>query len=384
MENGDTLGDNYSVIERLGSGGQAVVYLVREIYSGIEYVAKLIKKEDEEDEDEDENENEDEDTFNLEIKLNQKISTINPPNLYILRYFKHGTTNFNRKGICYENVPYLILELAPKGDLFKYIKITGEGFGEKYGKLLFQKILLGVQACHNIGVFHLDLKVENILLDDKYNPKICDFGLGSDNSGLLRGIKGTKSYMTPQILENKEYTGIKADIFYLGCLLFIIVVGCPCFKYAKKTDYFYKHIINKDLETYFNHLGEQITIFKNLSLEFKKLFTRMIACEEKDRPENIQEILDDIWFNEIKENRNELENGLKQLFEEKENKVSDFIEANHDYLEQNERSYGDNRSEIKEFDKEIFSPGIIPKTKNINLGMDSHMKIKGNLIVIYL
>ena len=383
MENGDTLGDNYSVIERLGSGGQAVVYLVREIYSGIEYVAKLIKKEVEEDEDEDENENEDEDTFNLEIKLNQKISTINPPNLYILRYFKHGTTNFNRKGICYENVPYLILEYAPKGDLYKYIDITG-GFGEKYGKLLFQKILLGIQACHNIGVFHLDLKVENILLDDKYNPKICDFGLGSDNSGLLRGIKGTKSYMTPQILENKEYTGIKADIFYLGCLLFIIVVGCPCFKYAKKTDYFYKHIINKDLETYFNHLGEQITIFKNLSLEFKKLFTRMIACEEKDRPENIQEILDDIWFNEIKENRNELENGLKQLFEEKENKVSDFIEANRDYIEQNERSYGDNRSEIKEFDKEIFSPGIFPKTKNINLGMDSHMKIKGNLIVIYL
>jgi len=378
MENGDTLGDNYSVIERLGSGGQAVVYLVREIYSGIEYVAKLIKKEDEEDEDEDENENEDEDTFNLEIKLNQKISTINPPNLYILRYFKHGTTNFNRKGICYENVPYLILEYAPKGDLYKYIDITG-GFGEKYGKLLFQKILLGIQACHNIGVFHLDLKVENILLDDKYNPKICDFGLGSDNSGLLRGIKGTKSYMTPQILENKEYTGIKADIFYLGCLLFIIVVGCPCFFLATKTDKFYNHIINKEFETYFNLLGKEITIFNNLSLEFKKLFTRMIACEEKDRPENIQEILDDIWFNEIKENRNELENGLKQLFEEKENKVSDFIEANRDYIEQNERSYGDNRSEIKEFDKEIFSPGIIPKTKNINLGMDSHIKIKGNL-----
>ena len=163
MENGDTLGDNYSVIERLGSGGQAVVYLVREIKSGIQYVAKLINNEDED---------KDEDNYNLEIKLNQKISTINPPNLYILRYFEHGTTNFNRKGICYKNVPYLILELAPKGDLFKYIKITGEGFGEKYGKLLFQKILLGVQACHNIGVFHLDLKVENILLDDKYNPKI--------------------------------------------------------------------------------------------------------------------------------------------------------------------------------------------------------------------
>ena len=369
MENGDTLGDNYSVIERLGSGGQAVVYLVREIKSGIQYVAKLINNEDED---------KDEDNYNLEIKLNQKISTINPPNLYILRYFKHGITNFNRKGNCYENVPYLILEYAPKGDLYKYIDITG-GFGEKYGKLLFQKILLGIQACHNIGVFHLDLKVENILLDDKYNPKICDFGLGSDNSGILKGKKGTKSYMPPQILENKEYTGIKTDIFYLGCLLFIIVVGCPCFSIANKDDDHYQYIINKDLETYFNHLEKEIEIFKKLSLQFKELFTRMIAYEETDRPENIQEILDDIWFNEIKENRNELENGLKQLFLEKENKVTDFIEVNRDYIEQNERSYGDNRNEIKKFDKEIFSPGIIPKTKNINLDMDSHIKIKGNL-----
>ena len=42
MEDGDLLGDSYEVIERLGSGGQASVYLVREINTGIEKVAKLI------------------------------------------------------------------------------------------------------------------------------------------------------------------------------------------------------------------------------------------------------------------------------------------------------------------------------------------------------
>ena len=77
METEDSLGNDYSVIERLGSGGQAVVYLVKEKNSGIEYVAKLLEKEEYNDN---------------EIRLNEKISNkINPPNPYIIRYFTHGT-----------------------------------------------------------------------------------------------------------------------------------------------------------------------------------------------------------------------------------------------------------------------------------------------------
>ena len=113
MEYEDSLGDNYTVIERLGSGGQASVYLVREINSGIEYVAKLIKNLK---------------YLNNEILLNQAISTINPPSPYIIRYFINGHANFTRNGELFENVPYLIFENAPKGDLYQYIKITG-GFG---------------------------------------------------------------------------------------------------------------------------------------------------------------------------------------------------------------------------------------------------------------
>ena len=328
METGDSLGNDYSVIKRLGSGGQAAVYLVKEIKSGKECVAKLIEKKKH---------------LDNEIRLNQAIyNKINPPNPYIIGYITHGTANFNRNDKYFENVPYLILENAVKGDLFKYIDITG-GFGEKCGKLFFQKILLGFQACHNIGVYHLDIKPENILLDDKYNPKICDFGLGSDDPGILKGYKGTENYMPPQILEHNEYTGIKADIFYLGSLLFIIVVGCKCFKFARKKDDYYKYLINKKDKKYLEILGNQINILNTLSKEFKELFTRMIAYEESDRPKNIQEILDDIWFDEIKEKRSELETELKNLFEEKEDKVDNFIKSNKAYLQKGVHSFGVNR-----------------------------------------
>ena len=200
-------------------------------------------------------------------------------------------------------------------------------------QLLFRKILLGFQACHNIGVYNLDIKIDNILLDNHFNPKISDFGLGSNNPGLLTESRGTKNYMPPQMLENKEYTGVKADIFNLGSLLFIIVVGYPCFNYAIKTDYYYKHIVAKDNQ-FFTFLGNKFNIVNTLSLEFKNLLKRMIAYEENDRPDNIQQILGDIWFNGIQENINDLENELNNLFVEKDNTVTTFILVNPDFLEQ--------------------------------------------------
>ena len=222
------------------------MYLVKDKNSEIEYAAKLIEKGDPDD----------------EIKLNQAISAINPPSPYILRYFKHGTAGFKRKGKYFENVPYLIIEKAAKGDLYKYFDITG-GFEEKYAKLFFKKILLGVQSFHNIGVYHLDLKVDNILLDDKYNPKICDFGLGSDDSGILVEYRGTREFMPPQILEHKQYTGIKADILYLGSLLFIIVTGLPCFFYAEQKDRFYKFIEKNTIKDISMLWGRQFQLLKH-------------------------------------------------------------------------------------------------------------------------
>ena len=232
---------------------------------------------------------------------------------------------------------------------------------ERCGKILFRKILLGIQACHNIGVYNLDIKLENILLDNQFNPKISDFGFGSNNPGLLKVYNGTETYMPPQMLEKKEYHAVKADIFYLGSLLYIIVVGAPCFKYAIKTDDYYKHIVARDNNAFFNSLRTNTNIVNTLSTEFKNLLTRMIAYEEGERPENIQEILNDVWFNGIQQNINDLENELNNLFIEKDNIVTTYLELNEDYLEQGVKSYGEQKRKIsKGFVNEIFSKDIIP------------------------
>ena len=62
-----------------------------------------------------------------------------------------------------------------------------------------------MKACHTAGVAHRDLKVENVLFDDKGNVKIADFGfagptMGKDGSGYLKTFCGTEHYMAPELI----------------------------------------------------------------------------------------------------------------------------------------------------------------------------------------
>ena len=85
---------------------------------------------------------------------------------------------------------------------------TEEGFQEKHAKIIFSKILEGVQFIHDSDICHLDLTLDNILLDDKYNPIITDFGLSTENIKdkndkykLINDgvVKGTEPYICPDM-----------------------------------------------------------------------------------------------------------------------------------------------------------------------------------------
>lgn len=76
-------------------------------------------------------------------------------------------------------------------------------------KEIFFQIVKGVSYCHSLKICHRDIKLENIIVDNKNNVKLIDFGFGAiaSHDKLLNFFCGTPSYMPPEIIQKKDYIG---------------------------------------------------------------------------------------------------------------------------------------------------------------------------------
>ena len=154
--------------------------------------------------------------------MTQNASSINNP--YIIHLVVHGNGPIQIGGILQNaNSHYLILDYCPKGDLLHYID-QGE-FPEKYAKIIFFKILKGVQAFHNHEIYHRNLNLEDILLDNNYEPKISDFCVAVRTNNNLNDVVGKQIYRPPQMNINLAYSGLKADVYSLGVILCKLMTG---------------------------------------------------------------------------------------------------------------------------------------------------------------
>jgi len=357
-----TIDSKYIIINKKGSGASSNVYIVKDNINPELYAAKVLKKPSP--------------LFQNELDILNNLKDINNP--YLIKMISSGEGIINRKKKLKKR-QYIILENASNGELVNYIYHASSGLNERLSKLIFSKILKGIQACHNIGICHRDLKMQNILLNGDYTPKICDFGFARINNNHLTEFLGTARYAAPEILKGKPYDGFKADIFSLGVVLLTLTTCKFGFVRASLEDKYYKYIAEKKYDLYWETLGEK---FPKISDELKNLFIKMIAYQPKERP-SIEEILKSDWMQEINNmNKDELEKLEKELKEEflKRQPLVDAGLKQEAESEQNdsEESSG-NRGNNNNYDN-YFDLNLKPKYGQSGINMNNYIKLKGNEI----
>ncbi|KAF0682859.1 Aste57867_25046 [Aphanomyces stellatus] len=123
---------------------------------------------------------------------------------------------------------HLVLEYCSNGELFDLVDDMPEGHldaqdAEKY----FQQICDAVQYMHSRGIAHCDLSLENVLVDAHGVLKVSDFGLSMAIEKRRRHAVGKMFYMAPEMHTGQTYNPVKADVWSLGVMLFIMLTGNP-------------------------------------------------------------------------------------------------------------------------------------------------------------
>lgn len=166
---------------------------------------------------------------------------------------KSSSPSFSKK------VMFIAMEYASNGDLFSFLQQACPsssliGLPIKLIRSIFSRILRGVEFIHKKNYTHRDLKLENILLDHNFTPKVGDFGCSAPYNANENGrpglssLKGTEFYIAPEVwlVQNMignqigTYDGEKIDVFSLGVILFALAVNGLPFKKATTRDSNYR------------------------------------------------------------------------------------------------------------------------------------------------
>ncbi|HLJ93425.1 MAG TPA: serine/threonine-protein kinase [Gemmataceae bacterium] len=209
----------YLVLDFLDKGGQAAVYRAFHPMLGREVVLKLSRRPAAGTQTE-------RGRFVAEGKLLAELDHPNLARIYDLDF--------------HEGRPFLVMEYVRGRNLRQVI--NQQPLMPRQAAGLLAKVARALAVAHRRGILHLDIKPENILIDEAGQPRLIDFGLArlqnawvadEPNSGT---ISGTPSYMAPEQARGQaERIDPRSDVFALGAVLYQLLTGKA--PYKGKDDY---------------------------------------------------------------------------------------------------------------------------------------------------
>ncbi|KAJ1630653.1 camp-dependent protein kinase catalytic subunit 1 [Pavlovales sp. CCMP2436] len=119
---------------------------------------------------------------------------------------------------------FLVLELAPGGDVYDLLGEKGGRFGLGDARALTAQLVMALDYLHTRSIVHRDVKLENLLLSADGTLKLTDFGFAKRIQYRTFTLCGTPEYLAPEIILNKGYNkGV--DYWALGIVLFEMLAG---------------------------------------------------------------------------------------------------------------------------------------------------------------
>ncbi|XP_063396452.1 uncharacterized protein LOC134681014 isoform X2 [Mytilus trossulus] len=171
----------------------------------------------------------------------------------------------------------LVLECAAGGDLLAYIKTHKENcLPEEKVRVYMRQLISAVHYLHERGVAHRDLKMENIMLDEKKrNIKLVDFGLSNTftRDELMKTHCGSLEYAAPELFEMSEKYGPEIDIWALGVIMYAMLVGKLPFTTAY-TDQYRRQKLFQQIERGLVEIHEREMI--HLTKDCKNLLKKLL------------------------------------------------------------------------------------------------------------
>ncbi|CAB3242252.1 unnamed protein product [Arctia plantaginis] len=257
--------EDYEILEHLGKGGFAHVYRARCRRTGLFVAIKMIDK-----------------ALmasagmigrvRQEVTIHSRLK--HPAILELYTFFEDA------------HYVYLVLELAHNGELAKHFKLGTRGLSEKAAADIFKQVLSGVLYLHTHNIIHRDLSLNNLLLTKDLNVKIADFGLATQLNGPDEKhvtMCGTPNYISPEVA-SREFHGLPADVWGLGCMLYTLLVGSPPFhtQHVKTT-------LNKVINADYKMPAE-------LSVQAQDLLTKLL-CKDPTKRITLKAIVEHPFLN---------------------------------------------------------------------------------------
>ncbi|XP_076910715.1 CBL-interacting protein kinase 2-like [Bidens hawaiensis] len=255
----------YELGKLLGQGNFAKVYHGKNIETGVNVAIKIIDK-----------------SKVMKVGMMNQIKR----EIAVMKLIKHPNVVRLYEVMASKTKIYFVLEYVKGGELFD--KVAKGKLKEDAARKYFQQLISAISYCHNQGVYHQDLKLENLLLDDEGNLKVSDFGLSAlidtkRRDGLLHTSCGTPAYVVPEVIRHKGYDGAKADVWSCGVVLFVLLAGFLPFHDSNVME-MYRKIARSEFK-YPNWFPS----------EARKLVPKMLDPNPKTRI-SVLKIMENSWF----------------------------------------------------------------------------------------